>query len=107
MKILCPECGEAFDRKHGNQDFCSPAHRQAFHHRNAARGQVIIPFLQVMRRGKKRGDDPNASYAFAELCALADVWNAQDRAAGRRPDLAVASKKAACWSAADWARNAA
>lgn len=82
------------------QAFCCPAHRQRFHHLNAARGQVVVPFLQIARNGKN-GRTAETAYAFSQMSALGDLWNAEDRDAGRRPDLVVRAKFDAKWSWAD------
>lgn len=72
----------------------------AFHRRNAQRGRIVLPLLQVSRLCKNKRTAERA-YAFGQLSALADKWNAEDRAAGRRPDLVVAAKFRGKWSAAD------
>ena len=80
--------------------FCCPAHQIAFHNRSSKRGRVVTPFLQMWRTGK-RGRTELTAYALAQLSMLADKWNAEDRAAGRRPDVLVNRRKATNWSAAD------
>lgn len=97
----CPECGAAFVPHHGAQSFCTPDHQRAFHIRSAQRGKIALPFVLTMRRGKKRGNDPNAAYAFRELCRMADLWTEQDKANGRRSELLVAKKARDGWSAVD------
>jgi hypothetical protein len=81
---ICPECGEAFV---GGPDsrFCTPAHRYAWRNRAGKRGMVAMPLVQAWRGGKSRKGDEVARYAFGELCALADLFNEEDRAAGRLP----------------------
>lgn len=76
----CPECAAAFT---GAQDarFCTPAHKDAFWNREAKRGKVLTPLFRAWRGG--RGASDVARYAFSEICSLADIWNAEDRAAGR------------------------
>jgi len=96
----CPECGAGFTAHHGRQLFCTPGHQTAFHQRNARRGKVALPLLQVWRRGKN-GRTEDTAYAFQQLCALADMWNAEDRTAGRRPDLTVTTKRLSLWNFAD------
>lgn len=97
---VCPECGKRFTAHHGRQAFCEGAHQRAFHDRNSSRGKVALPLLQVWRQGK-RGATDDTRYALQELSALADQWNAEDKAAGRQPALIVTGKRTAHWRAAD------
>lgn len=99
----CPECGEPFRATHGRQAFCSTAHKETFHNRKQKRGKVVMSLAQVWRAGKNGKGGDNARYAFAEMCALLDKWNAEDKAAGRRPDIEVSSRRANMWSASDLA----
>lgn len=97
----CPECAKAFL---GPRDakFCTPECKTSFHNRMKARGQAAIPLLLAWRGGKSRRGDPSAAYAFAQLCALADIWNAQDRTAGRiAPGDYIKGKMDAGWRAVD------
>lgn len=95
----CPECGERFTAA-SEARFCSDAHKNAFHNRSAKRGKVAMPLLLAWRMGRGGGDA--AKYAFAELCALADKWNAEDRKEGRAPMSAfIAPKMQSGWKAAD------
>lgn len=97
---ICPECGEPFTATHGRQAFCTPAHKETFHNRQHKRGGVAMSLLQVWRQGKRKGGE-NATYALRELCNLADRWNAEDKAAGRRPDVVVTTKRRGGWAAVD------
>lgn len=99
-QLTCAECGVSFPAKRGSRSFCCAAHRQAFHKRNANRGQAALPFLQVMR-ASKNGRTELTAYAWRELCALGDIWNAEDRAAGRSPAITVEAKMALGWRAVD------
>lgn len=78
----CPECAVAFI---GGPDalFCTTAHKDAWHNRAGKRGKVAMPFLQAYRGGRGRKGDEVASWAFRELSAMADLFNEQDRKAGR------------------------
>lgn len=81
----CCECGETFQAKRYWAQFCTPAHKAAFHNRSAKRGKVMMPPMLAWRGSKaKKGDDTGRS-ARAEMCRLADKFNAEDRAAGRKP----------------------
>jgi hypothetical protein len=101
---ICPECSEHFIAHHGRMRFCTPAHQAAFHERNKTRGKMLLPFVLVWRGGRGgggQGTSDEAKYAFAQVCALADIYNAEDRAAGRKPSLIVADRRRAGWAAAD------
>ena len=97
---VCPECGAGFIAHHGRQAFCSSAHKAAFEARNASRGKIVLPLLQVFRKGK-RGRSEATAYAFSQICALADLWNEQDRLAGRRPDVVTDERRRNRWAAVD------
>lgn len=99
-KRLCPECGKPFTATHGRQVFCCTEHQERFHTVMKVRGKVALPFMLVWRTGK-RGSTADTSYAFGQMAALADQWNAEDKAAGRRPDLIVAAKAREGWLAVD------
>ena len=99
----CPECSAYFDGT-GRSVFCSPSHKQAFHNRNQARGQVMMPLVLGWRAG--RGQKLSAKAALRELARLADMWNAEDKAAGRVPQAEYARVKIANgWSAVDYAER--
>jgi hypothetical protein len=99
----CQECGTVFRHWHADANFCTRAHGTAFHNRSAKRGKVLIPILLTWRG--KRGSGDLAKYAFAEMCAAADLWNAEDRKAGRPPMYPmIQRKKGAGWKAVDLAR---
>jgi hypothetical protein len=96
----CLECGAGFKSWHPDAAFCSREHGTAFHNRSAKRGKVATPFLLAWRG--KRGSGDVAKYAFQELCRMADLWNAEDREAGR-PNMIplVEGKRRDGWSAVD------
>lgn len=101
-KHTCPECGVEF-RAVREAKFCSDAHKNAYHNRNMKRGKVAMPLLQAWRgtRGSKANKEVG-TYSFAELCALADLWNAEDRDAGRAPAWEmVKPKMQEGWKAVD------
>ena len=96
----CQECGTVFRHWHADANFCTRAHGTAFHNRSAKRGKVLIPILLSWRG--KRGSGDLAKYAFGELCAAADLWNAEDRKAGRPPMYPmIERKRRAGWKAVD------
>lgn len=99
-KRICPECGSMFTAHHGRQVFCTTAHQGEFHQVMKLRGKIAMPFALVWRTGK-RGRSPVRSYALSQLSRLADQWNAEDAACGRRPELIVAAKMREGWTAVD------
>ena len=100
FRRTCLECGEGFKSWHPDAAFCSRAHGTAFHNRSAKRGKVATPLLLAWRG--KRGSGDVAKYAFQELCRMADLWNAEDREAGRPNMIAtVDAKRRDGWSAVD------
>lgn len=48
-----------------------------------SRGQVLTAYVLAWRAGRGSGD--MAKRAFAEVCAISDVFNAEARTAGRPP----------------------
>lgn len=99
-KRTCPLCGEPFIATNGRSAYCTPAHRIAFDRLWEARGKILGPLAAVWRTGK-RGRTADRAYALAELCRLLDLYAAEDKAAGRRPDVVVARRRESGWSAAD------
>lgn len=101
-RAMCPNCSKSFVGSRASQVFCSAKCRTDFYDVQAIRGKVALPFLQTWRRGK-RGASDASTYAFAQLCALADKWNAEDAAAGRDPLGIVRGKMDNAWRAVDLA----
>ena len=81
----CPNCGERFPRgsRGSPKLFCGDLCRKTFHKRQARRGEAIVAHVLAWR--SKRGSGDAAKAAFAELCSIADLFNAEDRDAGRPP----------------------
>lgn len=80
--------------------FCTAAHKDAFHNRQAKRGKIMMPLILAWRGG--RGQKDVSKWAWAQVAALADKWNAEDKAAGRTPMINyVVPKMRRNWSAAD------
>jgi len=100
MTKPCPNCGVAFAGSRRSQVFCGATCRADFYDVQAIRGKVALPLLQTWRRGK-RGASEASTYAFAQLCALADKWNAEDAATGRDPSRIVQGKMDSAWRAVD------
>ncbi|WDS38338.1 hypothetical protein W2_gp028c [Caulobacter phage W2] len=106
-KRICPECGETFTAKHPSAQFCTPAHKLAFHNRAKGRSHVIA--YAMAWRGSRNAKAKKAEgetqqtvsdkrraalakadrrrtigkAAFSEMCRLLDQFAAEDRAAGR------------------------
>lgn len=100
---VCPECSASFM---GGPDalFCSTAHKTAWHNRAGGRGRNAVPLMQAWRGGRGRKGDEMASWAYGELCALADLYNEEDRRAGRIPAAEyLRPRKALGWKAVDLA----
>lgn len=108
FKRTCAECAAEFKGERTAR-FCSSAHRTAYHNRSMKRGKVAMPLMLAWRTGKNHtknrgnvGQRDVAAWAFGQLCALADVWNDEDRAAGRMPSWQfVQPKMDANWRAVD------
>jgi hypothetical protein len=87
-EAVCPECGKKFDIVHHRQAFCCTEDQVAFNNRATKRGQAMVP-LAMTWRGARSARDPGVKLAgkaaFAQLAALADRYNAEDREAGRPP----------------------
>jgi hypothetical protein len=99
FRHVCPECAVTFIGARDTR-FCTTAHKDSFWNREAKRGKVAMPLMRAWRGGRGSGDV--ARYAFTELCALADRWNAEDRDAGRLSAVEfVRPKMRQGWKAAD------
>lgn len=80
--------------------FCSLTCKRAFHNRNYQRGFMSAGLLQAWRAS--RGKSLVAKWAYREMAALADLWNAEDRTAGRMSQAEyLATKANADWRAID------
>ena len=85
-KHRCLACGEVFTATHNRQTKYCPAHSATKHHdKLKVRGRQMVELAQCWRANRGTSDPTKkqiARYAFNELCALADLYNAEDRAAG-------------------------
>ena len=103
QQAICQECSGEFARRRADQLFCCSAHRQSFHKRMANRGQLLTPFVMGWRLGKREAGE-SSTWAMKQMAALADKWNAEDKAAGRPPmSQVMESRMAMCWSPSDLA----
>jgi hypothetical protein len=91
-EAICPECGTKVERRSPRgpmPTFCGDVCKRTRSNRRLVRGSAVIELLQAWRI--ERGSGPIAQRAFAELCSIADLYNAEDRDAGRpRADLMAA-----------------
>lgn len=106
---VCPECSGHFQAGRDSL-FCSVAHKDSYWNRMGKRGKVAMPFLLAQRAGRTRvKGKPGpyaevARYAQEQLTALADMWIAEDREAGRRPAFDIVARKMALgWRVTDLA----
>ncbi len=87
--MICPECGGPVVRKSPkgpSPTYCSYEHKVAHQNRRISRGVGLAGLVQAWRID--RGSGEIAKAAFAQICAMADQFNAEDAAAGRpRADL--------------------
>lgn len=97
----CAECGLIFEKRHGNQRFCSTSHKRAFHILMASRGQVILPLLLAKSMGRHGGHGGLPAYCRKEADALLARWNVEDREAGRNPSIIARHKQDMLWRAVD------
>lgn len=98
----CPEClAPAGVTSNGRAKvFCSPKHKRDFHNRMYQRGFMSAGLLQAWRAS--RGKSLVAKWAYREMAALGDLWNAEDRTAGRMSQAEyLATKANADWRAID------
>lgn len=96
----CADCGKSFEPTRHWAQFCCLACQTHFHDVMAKRGKVAIPLLLAMRSGK-RGRTDDSAYAFQQLCALADMWIAEDALQSRDAMKIVRRKRKEGWVAAD------
>jgi len=89
---ICPNCGGEVVRRAARgkmPTFCTLECNSAFQARQRHEGRIAIAFLKAWRID--RGSGRIARGAFAELCAIADHFNAEDNKNGRpRADLYAA-----------------
>ena len=96
LTLKCAECSAPVTAKHPDAAFCGPRCRQAWHRRQASRGQVLTPVAMTWRGARNRkGDAEVGKDAMREMCRLMDRWAAEDREAGRTAVMAVGKRRAA------------
>lgn len=74
---VCAECHASYWDFDGRKRFCQAKCRQAWHHRDQARGKDLLEAGMALRRKREKG-------AFSELTRLLDGWIAEDRKKERR-----------------------
>ncbi len=78
MKVFtrhCAECGEAFQSKRADKEFCCTPCRQAFNNRRMQRGAELYDLFRIMRRER---DVAKTEGVWAEMCRLERQWNDED-----------------------------
>lgn len=89
---LCPNCGAVPERKSTRgpaPTFCSKECKVDHQNRHIVEGRALAALIKAWRIDRGTGEIAQA--AFAQVCAIADQFNAADHAAGRpRADLYAA-----------------
>ena len=87
-KRRCPEClGPVDTSADWRKMFCSNEHRTAYHNRQTVRGRKLVPLVmaeRITRSGYCR-DKATGILARQKSRQLMDLWNREDREAGRMP----------------------
>jgi hypothetical protein len=101
----CPECLAPVDTsKDWRKLFCSNEHRTAYHNRQTVRGRKLVPLVmaeRITRSGYCR-DKATGILARQKSRQLMDLWNREDREAGRMPaDAYIAIREALGFNDAD------
>jgi hypothetical protein len=89
---VCPNCGNPAERKSNRGPppiFCSKVCKRDMNNRLTVEGRALVAFAKAWRID--RGSGEIAQRALAQLCDIADLFNARDLEAGRpRADLYAA-----------------
>jgi hypothetical protein len=89
----CAECGAEFAANRPQQQFCQPAHKTAFQNRAAVEGRAIVALAKAWRAARNRKEDRQiGADCLAELSAILDSFNADDRKAGRPGPMPYAAQ---------------
>lgn len=81
---ICPNCGGEVVRKSPKgppKTFCGSACQKEFQNRAAVEGRAIIALAKAWRCNRGSGDV--SKEAMKQLCSALDLFNADDRQAGR------------------------
>lgn len=107
IEKVCPGCGGSIikEKRRGRPSlFCSSECQKDFQYRTSIEGRAIIAFVKAWRID--RGTGEIAKGCFAEICTIADRFNAADREAGRpRADLYAAKMLATGFASIDRLRK--
>lgn len=91
-QAICPECGGKVERRSPKgpfPTFCTLECKKAHSNRSMVEGRAVIAFLKAWRIDRASG--PIAQGSFQQVCSIVDMFNDQDRKAGRpRADLYAA-----------------
>lgn len=89
---VCPNCGGPVERRSPKgpfPTFCGDECKTAHSNRHLTEGRAMAAFIKAWRID--RGSGEIAKAAFAQVCQIADLFNAQDQEANRpRADLYAA-----------------
>lgn len=79
----CNECGETFQAKRREAEFCGDKCRKAYHNRRMTRGAELYDMLMTMRFDRGHAKDEQL---WSHLCAVASAYRDADKAqrGGRR-----------------------
>lgn len=90
---VCPNCGGPVERKSPKgppPTFCGKGCKRDHNNRLLVEGRAVIGFLKAWRID--RGTGEIAQKSFAQVCEIADLFNARDLELGRpRADLYAAT----------------
>jgi hypothetical protein len=81
---ICPNCGGPVERRAAKgpaPTFCGSSCKREMQNRLTVEGRAVIAFLKAWRID--RGSGEIAHRAFAQVCEIADLFNAHDKSAGR------------------------
>lgn len=83
----CPNCGNAFRRGSGRggvKSFCQKECKRQFESRSMNQGRAIIVLAKAWRECRNKKEDGQlGSACLSELVSIIDLFNQDDRAAGR------------------------
>jgi endogenous inhibitor of DNA gyrase (YacG/DUF329 family) len=90
---ICPNCGATPERKSAKgprPTFCSKECKRSHNNRLLVEGRAMAPFVKAWRIDRGQGEI--AQKSLAQMCEIADLFNAQDLELGRpRADIYAAT----------------
>lgn len=85
---ICPECGNLFHTDKPAKVFCEEKCRVAYANLSLSRGKSVTPLLITWRRHR---ESEIGKAALRELCRIASMYIAEDRADSRECAIQVAA----------------